>query len=487
MNHIKPAIYTIATSHLDTSWNWPLETTLNEYLPRTLIDNFKLFDKYPEYTFSFEGSYRYELMEEYYPALFERLKKYVADGRWNVAGSAYENGDTNIPSPEALFRNFLYGNGYFYEKFSKKSRDVFLPDCFGFGYALPSVARHSGLLGFTTQKLTWSSFAGVPFDLGKWFGVDGNFIYGSFDTSNYTHCYKNGVRKSYIAPNKLRSNIRKFGLPCTTNFHGTGDRGGAPKELSVKNVCREINENEGKAYDVLSVPSDAIFYTLDNLPREIYNRLPTYKGELVSTDHGAGGYTSRTVSKRLNRRGEQLGEAAERAALVSHVFCGSEYNREALKTAWKRVIAHQFHDDITGTSLMECYKRNWNDYFLSLNQFSEEYRAAICDIAGYIDTSFIKGTPVCVFNPLQYDRTETVTVSCDENILSVFDGDGNEVISNITVVGGKKQISFSATVPPLGACCFDLRKEKSKLSGGAFADMNTLENENLILLSSLLL
>lgn len=101
----------------------------------------RLFEKYPDYRFSFEGSYRYELMEEYYPEEFEKLKEHVAQGRWNVTGSAYENGDVNIPSPEALFRNILYGNSYFDKTFGKRSTDIFLPDCFGFGWALPSIAR----------------------------------------------------------------------------------------------------------------------------------------------------------------------------------------------------------------------------------------------------------------------------------------------------------------------------------------------------------
>ena len=135
----KPTIYTVATAHLDTVWNWTFETTVEKYIPATLDDNFKLFEKYPDYVFSFEGSRRYELMEEYYPEKFEMLKKYIADGRWFVTGSAYENGDVNVPSPEALFRNILYGNGYFRDKFGKTSVDIYLPDCFGFGYALPSI------------------------------------------------------------------------------------------------------------------------------------------------------------------------------------------------------------------------------------------------------------------------------------------------------------------------------------------------------------
>ena len=75
----KKTIYTVAVSHLDTSWLWDLETSIREYIPNTLFRNFKLFDKYPDYTFAFEGTYRYELMEEYYPDAFEKLREYVAE------------------------------------------------------------------------------------------------------------------------------------------------------------------------------------------------------------------------------------------------------------------------------------------------------------------------------------------------------------------------------------------------------------------------
>ena len=182
---MKKKIYTIATAHLDTIWSWDFETTVSKYIYNTLVDNFKLFKKYPHYTFSFEGSYRYELMQEYYPELFEKMRGYVEEGRWNVCGSAFENGDVNVPSPEALFRNILFGNTYFEKTFGKTSCDIFLPDCFGFGWALPSIAHHAGLKGFTTQKLAWGSAYGVPFDIGKWYGPDGNYIYANINPHDY--------------------------------------------------------------------------------------------------------------------------------------------------------------------------------------------------------------------------------------------------------------------------------------------------------------
>ena len=158
-------IFTVATAHLDTVWRWELAKTIEEFIPDTIEKNFNLIEAYPNYRFNFEGAFRYSLIEEYYPEAFEKIKEYVAAGRWCVSGSSWENGDVNIPSPEALFRNILYGNKYFFDKFGKKSKDIFLPDCFGFGYALPSVMKHANLKGFSTQKLGWGGAYERPFDI----------------------------------------------------------------------------------------------------------------------------------------------------------------------------------------------------------------------------------------------------------------------------------------------------------------------------------
>ncbi|MGN0560250.1 MAG: alpha-mannosidase, partial [Candidatus Fimenecus sp.] len=331
----KPTIYTVATAHLDTVWNWTFERTVEKYIPATLDDNFKLFEKYPDYVFSFEGSRRYELMEEYYPEKFEMLKKYVADGRWFVTGSAYENGDVNVPSPEALFRNILYGNGYFRDKFGKTSVDIYLPDCFGFGYALPSIIKHAGLLGFTTQKLTWSSAYGIPFDLGLWQGVDGSQIYASLDAQDYAATLKT-VRQHKNAPNKLKNNIEKYDLPFTYLLHGTGDRGGAPKEESVKTVVSEKQKNAQSDTDVEIVSVDKVFRVMDeDLSAVQKKNLPVWNNELVSTDHGVGGYTSRALGKRWNRKNEQLADAAERFSVAAAWCSAGAYPQKELETAWK--------------------------------------------------------------------------------------------------------------------------------------------------------
>jgi hypothetical protein len=66
-------LYTVSYSHLDTQWRWDYQKTINDYIKATIRDNFRYLEKYPEYTFNFTGSTRYEMMKEYYPKDYEKL------------------------------------------------------------------------------------------------------------------------------------------------------------------------------------------------------------------------------------------------------------------------------------------------------------------------------------------------------------------------------------------------------------------------------
>ena len=349
MKKNKPKIYTAATAHLDTLWLWPLEETINNYIPDTIKSNFSLLEEYPEYKFNFEGSYRYELIKEYYPEDFEKIRSYAKDGRWHPCGACYENGDVNIPSPEALTRNILYGNGFFEKEFGVHSNDIFLPDCFGFGKALPSVAAHSGLTGFSTGKLFWGCAVDVPFDTGKWLGPDGKGIWAALMPFSYTTAFGR-MEKAKRVHDKIENNKKKNLPDLTLAYHGIGDRGGAPCKSSVKNVVEAQRNNESSEFEVYSATTKEFFDAIDNLPEEEKSRLPVYDGEFLLTAHGAGSYTSRTVTKRWNRRCELLADAAERFASAALVNGLIKYPQYSIDTAWKKTITHHFHDDITGTS-----------------------------------------------------------------------------------------------------------------------------------------
>jgi alpha-mannosidase len=194
----QPNLYVVGYAHLDTEWRWEYPQVINEYIRKTMEDNFKLFDKYPHYIFNFSGANRYRVMKEYFPADFARLKGYVDAGRWFPAGSSMEEGDVNTPSAEAIIRQILYGNDWFRKELGKASAEYMLPDCFGFPSSLPTILAHSGVKGFSTQKLVWGSSAdgggpesrektpeGIPFNVGVWVGPDGESVLAGLNPGNY--------------------------------------------------------------------------------------------------------------------------------------------------------------------------------------------------------------------------------------------------------------------------------------------------------------
>ena len=224
----QPTLYVVGYAHLDTEWRWEYPQVINEYLRKTMEDNFTLFEKYPHYVFNFSGANRYRFMKEYYPADFAKLKKYVDEGKWFPAGSSMEEGDVNTPSAETLIRQILYGNNWFRHEFGKASAEYMLPDCFGFPSSLPTILAHSGVKGFSTQKLVWGSSAdgggpesrektpeGTPFNVGVWVGPDGESVLAGLNPGDYSGGIDTDLSKPLPAapPNVALEEIRKNFLP----------------------------------------------------------------------------------------------------------------------------------------------------------------------------------------------------------------------------------------------------------------------------------
>src|SRR2546427_7401901 len=255
----QPTLYVVGYAHLDTQWRWEYPTTINEYILKTMRLNFDLFEKYPHYVFNFSGANRYRIMKEYFPADYQKVKKYVAAGRWFPAGSSMEEGDVNSPSAESIIREFLYGNQFFRREFGKASAEYMLPDCFGFPASLPSLMAHAGIKGFSTQKLTWHSAAsvggpgspedtpvGIPFNVGIWEGPDGRSVIAALNPGSYDGDIISDLSKSNPPPpppagrgnvdwaKRVQLDGQVSGLFADYHYYGTGDTGGSPPEPSVK-------------------------------------------------------------------------------------------------------------------------------------------------------------------------------------------------------------------------------------------------------------
>ena len=471
-------LYLVSNAHLDTQWHWTVQNTINNYLVNTMKDNFYLFEKYPDYVFNFEGAIKYMWMKEYYPYEYETVKKYIAAGRWNIAGSSIEATDVQVPSSESQFRNILLGQNFYKTEFNQTSSDIFLPDCFGFGYSLPTIISHAGLKSFSTQKLTWGSAFGIPFSLGVWQGVDGSRVFAVLDAGNYTHDLIGGIASDKTELNKIDLMGKKTGLYLGYRYYGVGDKGGAPKESSVKTLAETLGDSSN--VKVILSSSD---WLGEHLTKEQFNKMEVYDGELPLIMHGTGCYTSQAFLKYINRRNELLADAAERTMVAADWLQGADYPKQKLNENWIRFIWHQFHDDLTGTSNPEAYRYSWNDELISYQQFNSILLQGVSTIVQAMDTR-TEGIPVVVNNALSIARTEPVeaviTISDESKTIRVFNKDGNEVLSQLNKKEGNKYtIIFLATVPANGYEVYSVEPSDcpTKLKSQLFASQQMLENK----------
>jgi alpha-mannosidase len=486
----KKKAYAVATAHLDTVWRWSLAETIEEYIPDTLSKNFDLIEKYPFYKFNFEGAHRYALIEEYYPKAFEIIRDYVRQGKWYPAGAEYENGDVNIPSPEALFRNILVGSRYFRDKFGVTSNELFLPDCFGFGWAMPSVINHAGLNGFTTQKLSWGCAYGLPFDLGILRGPDSKEIFANLNARSYRYKFSNDLRVDRSIVSRVEDNAAKASLPWANHLYGDGDKGGAPTEDSVRAVNGSVKKNDNSDFEIISADSGQIFRDMEKLEPAERAKLPVWNTELLMTSHGAGGYTSRVHSKRLNFLCEQAAFATEPMCCMAHFKGLGDYPKENLNKAWKKVLAHHFHDDITGTSIMSVYNDAWNDYSVAISYFRNEYLNAARKLSYAIDTSWVNDTSSCIVvtNSTQFKRSEAIKIKGhlgrNANHIRAFDSDGNEIPSQLTKKKGKMYEGIIyVTLEPYSVRAYEIKPSESACSidTGLRITNHSLENGKYLL------
>lgn len=478
----KPTVYMVSNAHWDTQWNWDIQRSINEFLPNTLLQNFKLMETYPEYIFNLEGAVKYDMAKEYMPELYEQLRAYVKAGRWHVSGSGWDANDPNIPSIESNIRNYLYGQQFYKDEFGVKSTDVMLPDCFGFNYTMPTVASHCGLIGFGTQKLKWrekpfyENGDKIPFPFGIWEGIDGSRIMAAMDGGGYGWNPDEDIR----AIEDLEKRISEASIPAVYRYFGTrssgkhGDQGGSPLPVAVETID-QARQNP-LAYNVRFASSDQMYkdYYMDP-------RLPVFKGELLMDVHATGCYTSHTEIKKLNRRIEWLLSSAEALGVLAERLGVMEYPSWTFDQIWKRILVHQFHDDITGTSIPDAYKFTYNDYYLSINQLENIIDAQLQAIGKVLGTK-LSGTPLLVYNPVSAESRDYVTAEMDlpakYKSVAVYDQNGRKVASQLlSRKGDKASIAFCAKLPSLSVSVFELRPQTATDAAGKVkVGSNWIEN-----------
>jgi len=462
--------YFLGHSHLDAAWLWPFSETI-EVFHDTCKTILKLMDKYQDFCFSQSSAQYYKWLEEKYPETFEKVKRRVKDGRWEIVGGTWVESDGNLPSGESFVRQFLYGKRYFREKFDVDVKIAWMPDSFGYAWTLPQIMKKSGMEFFLTQKMLWNDTTVFPYYFFRWAAPDGSSIFAHQTVGTYDEA----VVETRIFEQMRLLNSRQQ-LDDLLLLFGTGDHGGGITEDMIQRASEFIQGNR---------PIKGMFSTSKEYFKILNTKIerkgiPEISDELYFQFH-RGTYTTQAKVKKNNRISEYLLETAEKFSTLARKY-GYEYPSEELREAWETLLLNQFHDVLPGSSLPEVYKDSEECFEFIFNTANSIISKSLKTIAVKIDTAG-EGKSLLVFNPLSWLRNDIVEVPLDElrDDFEIYDEQERIVPSQITEED-RKVVFIGEDVPPVGYR--EYKAKRGNRNRQSFSSLSSEEREKEIRLEN---
>ena len=349
-----PIVYGIGHCHIDTCWLWPWAETKRK-VARSWSNQCDLLDRYPEHRFTCSQAQQFKWLKEYYPSVFDRVKRWVKKGKFQPIGGSWVEHDTNLPSGESLVRQFLYGQRFFESHFGERCSTFWLPDTFGYSTQIPQISRLAGMNRFFTQKLSWNNINNFPHTTFQWVALDGSQVMCHMAPSEtYTASAHFGDVKRSVSQHKSMDQDNTSLL-----VFGKGDGGGGPtfEHLEKLRRCRGLSDKVGLLPRVKMGESvDDFFARLEKKAAE-GTQFTTWYGELYFELH-RGTYTTQANNKRNNRKSEFLLRELEYLATLASLSDTKgtyKYPKQDIDDMWEGVLLCQFHDCLPGSSIEMCY------------------------------------------------------------------------------------------------------------------------------------
>lgn len=454
----------VGHSHIDTAWLWPLKESVRK-CGKTFSNVLDLMERYPEFIFACSQPQLFEYTEEFYPELFEKIKQRVAEGRIELIGNAWVEMDANVPSGESLVRQLLYGRQYYMEKFGKASKVFWMPDVFGYSWAMPQIMKRSGVEYFFTSKLGNNDTNNFPHSLFHWQGVDGTKILSFLQPLGYNGETGPGhISEAYYAQKQ------KDVFPVSLAPVGYGDGGGGPNYQMLE-TARRSKELPGLPH--------AEFATAESFFREaeqVQDKLPVWNDEMYYEFH-RGTYSSQSETKKNNRKGELLLRRTEMACAMAAALTGREYPARVIGTLWKKLLTNQFHDILPGSSIHQVYEDCKVIYAGVFAKANALYDDAIAALNAHIG---VGKDQIAVWNFLSWPARGTVTASLPGHYTALHDAEGNAVNAAVSTAADSTGFVFEAAeVPALGARIYTAVTANAVCPVVSPASTRLLENAHL--------
>jgi alpha-mannosidase len=378
----RPRLVATGHAHIDLAWHWPVAQTRRKGA-RTFATALRLMEQYPEYQFTVSQPQLFQWIKEDEPALYAQIKARVAEGRWEPTGVMWVEPDTNVPNGESLVRQCVYGMRFFEEEFGRRTTVLWLPDVFGYSWALPQILRGVGITKFMTSKISWNDTNAFPYDTFRWRGTDGSEVLTHFITTP-------DPGERYYTYNGHMSAVEVAGTPQIYRqkaindqilyLFGWGDGGGGPTRAMLE-AGRRFGALPGMP-EVVQGRAEELLGAIEArvMADETVGSVPIWEGELYFEFH-RGTYTSQGRTKYAHRRAEGLLHEAELWSAAAHATAAS-LPSAALDDAWRSLLLQQFHDILPGSSITEVYADTARDLAAVAARATEVRDDACATLAG---------------------------------------------------------------------------------------------------------
>lgn len=400
-------IHAAGHAHIDVAWLWTLAQTRRK-AERTFHTIIRLMEQFPDYHFSQTQPQLYQFIKEDQPALFGAIRQRIREGRWEPLGGMWVEADCNVSGAESLARQFLLGRTFFRENFGAEAESpvLWLPDVFGYSWALPQLIQQAGLKYFMTIKLSWNQYNRLPYDTFLWQGLDGTQVLTHFSTVKE-------IGRDQVVTYSAMANASEA-LGAWQNFqqkelhsdllmaYGFGDGGGGPTREMLENI--EIMNHFPALPQVRHSSVKDFFESI--APLSDSKKMPVWNGELYLEYH-RGTYTTQARSKRANRKSEFLLHDAEFVATLASQITNYQYPISQFTEAWRTVCLNQFHDIIPGSSIGAVYEESLAQYAELTKDVLQIRNEALEALSEKLDGDLI------LVNPTSFTQRDLVFVPGD--------------------------------------------------------------------------
>lgn len=435
-------LYMIGNAHLDPVWLWNWQEGFQE-VKATFQSALDRMDEDEEFVFTCSAAAYYEWVEKNNPEMFEKIRRRVQEGRWEIVGGWYIQPDCNIPGGEGFVRQGLYSQRYFLEKFGVMAKNGYNVDSFGHCGSLPQILAKSGMENYIFMR-PMPLEKGLPSRIFWWRSQDGSRVL----TYRIPYEYCSSGKELDTQLNRLLNELEE-GEDELMLFYGVGNHGGGPTKENIRSI-HELDARPDTPVMKMTT-TDTFFTSILSSGKE----LPIVESDLQH--HASGCYSVHSGVKRMNRKAENLLVQAEKWSTVSDVIEKQAYPDDFAR-AWKSVLFNQFHDILAGTSIPSAYDDAAYAYgeAMAIGQRNLNYalQAISWDINIDLDPAM---KPIVVFNPHGFSGKMAVDLEVrglSNDNFRLVDENGTLIpaqrIQSEATVNGQSRLLFVADLPAFG-------------------------------------